>query len=104
MSELQAQHAVQRTDVGVARLDSRLIAPVLEHRAGFAVFHFLVLVVRVGEVELDALERPVKVAQLARHAEAFLVHLDAYILFGNRPIVGVVTAIGQACVTVIACP
>ena len=95
---------MQRADVGVAGLQARLIAAVLEDRAGLAIFDFLVLVVGIGEVQLDALEWAGQVAQLAGQAEAFLVHLQAHVGFGDRPVVGVVTAVGQAGVAMFAGP
>lgn len=100
LSDLHAERAFERAELAVPRLDARLVAVIAKRRARHAVLDFLMLVIRVAEVEFQLRERPAQIAHLRRERDALLPHLKPRVGFGDGAVVRFVAAVRCADVAV----
>ena len=89
---LNADHAVQLAEAGMARLQPEVAALVSEHRSRVGPFEFGVPVVGMAKLAFEALDDSAQIAHLAFQRHAVGLHVNRHIVLGHRAVVAAVGA------------
>ena len=84
---LQANHTLQRAELGLARLQAQFVAFVAKHRACRACVKLGVLIVDRTPLPFDGLKWPREATHLALQGIAVLLHADGDRVFGHRAVI-----------------